>query len=168
MAHKAMDPAAELYDYLIAKTGTMHMQHGQSSKSNASTSGVHGIHGITGRAGKSAPQKKLILLSTTNDKFVRKLVFLHNNLTQYYNISYQEVMIVYDKAIFVMIDPTPLIYFEPTVDMDLFKTNEEPHLYNIYRMLDKYLTTGLITPLDMQYANTVWLWLKEKAGITTP
>lgn len=156
----------ELYNYLLEKTGTLSMQHGQSSKRNASTSGVHGIHGITGKAGHSVPQKKLILPHTTNEKFVRKLVFLHNNLTQYYNISYQEVMIVYDKASFVMTGPTPLIYFEPN-GMDMKSHTDEKHWVAIYNLLDKYLTTGLITQLDMQYANTVWLWLKEEAGITT-
>lgn len=138
----------ELKDYLLEKTGTINMQHG-----------------------KSAPEKKIILPGITNEKFVRKLVFLHNHLMQYYAIPYEEVMIVYDKASFVMTDPTPLIYYEPTakiVKSRIIHHVETPHLYNTYTILDKYLTTGLIAQVDMQYANTVWQWLKQKAGITTP
>jgi len=113
---------------------------------------------------KEAPEKRF-LSKYNNEKFVRKLVFLHNNLMQYYNISWEEVMMVYRQAIFVLNDPTPLIYYKPTILMTNF--NEKPHLYQIWKVLEKYTTTGILTELDMKYANTVWQWLKEQTKIKT-
>ena len=74
---------------------------------------------------------------------------------QHHVISYDEVLIKFEDG------TEGLVYFEPSHAMTPKETPST--VYRIYRILDTYITTGLITKGDMIYANEVWNDLRDKA-----
>jgi len=111
------------------------------------------------------PIKSLYVSNKLNNKFLRKLIFLHNNLMQYAGYSYREIIVRPEGTGLRQDGPLPawesIVYYDPSIIIPP-SANRNLRIYNI---LDKYLTDGKITKQDMEYANEVWRWLKDKAGI---
>lgn len=107
-----------------------------------------------------------------NTRYLRKLVFLCNHLTQYYSVEYDEIVfrmsdlkIPRDSLRDIAKNTNPediaeLIWFMPMGDL-----TEYPNLNRINLILHEYITNRQISKSDMQTANDIWMWLKKEAGI---
>ena len=106
-----------------------------------------------------APDKlKTVYISEkSNEKYIRMLLLLNNNLMQLHNVPYNEILIQYEHP-----DSNEFshIYFEPNAPM----LNDD--LYYINTVFVQYITYGRITKENMERANSVWKKLKNDAGVT--
>ena len=109
-----------------------------------------------------APTKKIHLLYKDN-KLLSKLLLLHNNLMQIYNIPYEESLIDFsmvpkgkEKEVQM------LLYYEP---IEIYINNTESDAYIIHNMLVGYIETGLLTQEQMNTANKIWKKIQPKADL---
>jgi hypothetical protein len=97
-------------------------------------------------------------------KFLNKLLLLHNILMQHHVIPYEEVFIRFEHILEggeVIPTAEKLVYFEP--DSILLMRKTQTNAYTIYKILDNYIQTGILTHSQMIVCNNLWIELKEKA-----
>lgn len=109
-----------------------------------------------------------MILPDKDMKFLNKLLLLHNNLVQYNVIPYDEVLIEFEHILTgsKVIPTTPttemLVYYMPKSSyISEKKAPKDAHI--IFKILSKYIETGIIKKEDMELANTIWKDIQKEA-----
>lgn len=90
-------------------------------------------------------------------KYIERLVFLFNNLVQYYGVAYKETILKYKT---ILGDDESIVLYNPVLPS---QRNEE--IDYVYGVLDTYITSGILTSESMVRANELWNKLKQRAGV---
>ncbi len=81
-----------------------------------------------------------------NWNILTKLVLLHNNLIQYFDEDYDEVIL------FNIDNPTGVVLYQ--LESMFFSTPQ--YISQIKKILERYMTSGIIKKSDMLIANDIW------------
>lgn len=102
---------------------------------------------------KAEVPRRLSISENVDWNILHKLIMLHNNVVQYYNIAYNEV------HIYNTVDN--YVYFEPT--------NTDEHWFTEIKFTNgiiiQFIEHGIIRKADMLRANEIWERLLAEADM---
>ena len=107
---------------------------------------------------KAVPSETVEVWNKTNKKIIKKLVLLYNYLVQYYNLSYDEVIIAFKGT--VDEPPADWVWYRTTPDGGI-----SPYLIKTDTILRTYMKNGIIVKEDMELANRAWNWIHAQAKL---
>ena len=107
---------------------------------------------------KAVPSETVEIWNKTNKKIIQKLVLLYNYLVQYYNLSYDEVIIAFKGT--VDEPPADWVWYRTTPDGGI-----SPYLIKTDTILRTYMKNGIIVKEDLELANRAWNWIHAQAEL---